>query len=213
VAAAALVPGNVAWGLAFGASAIAVGLRPGAAVTMSATVWSGTVQLAALPALNQALGVLFLSSLLLSLRFVPMSLALAGRLAGVTRWRRVLTALCLCDASFALVAAGRVSSPAAMFGCWVNMYASWLAGTAIGAEGAGALPGRLLAASDGLIAVIFAVLVVEASESRMQAAVAVVSAGCVALAMLGAMPGTVALPIAATLVSAAGLLMAHYSAR
>jgi predicted branched-subunit amino acid permease len=205
VAVLPLLPGNVAWGVAFGAAAAAVGLRPGSAVSMSAVVWSGTVQLAALGTLGQPLVVLFLSSLLLSLRFVPMSLSLAALLPAASRPRRVLAACGLADASFALMAAGRLRSPAAVLGSWLGMYPAWVAGTATGALAAPLLPARLLAASDGLVAVIFAVLAVEACTSCRQVAIASAAVGGVALAML-AVPGAVALPITAVLASGLGLV-------
>lgn len=205
MAALPLSPGNLAWGIAFGAAAAAVGLPPGSALAMSAAVWSGTVQLAALSMLGQPLLVLFLSSLLLSLRFVPMSLALTTLLPTPSRWRRVLAACGLADASFALVAAGRLRSPAAVLGSWISMYSAWIGGTVAGSFAAPLLPSRLLAASEGLVAVIFAVLAVEACTSGRRAAVATLAAAGVALAML-AVPGAVALPVTAVLASALGLV-------
>ncbi len=199
-----ILPGILAWGAAFGAAAVAVGLRPAGAVTMSAVAWSGTAQAAALSLLSQPPGAIFLSSVLVSLRFVPMGLALAGLLPSTGRWRRVLLACCLADATFAIVAAGRVRTPAAIFGTWLAQYPAWVAGTALGALGAPLLPARLLGASEGLVAVIFAVLVVEACTDRRQAGVAALGAAGAATAML-ALPGTLALPIAAVLASAVGM--------
>src|SRR5437879_11944107 len=120
-----LVPGNLAWAAAFGAAATGVGLSVGAATTMSAVAFSGTAQLAALAQLKQPLVVVFLTSLLVSSRFVPMTLALPGLLPDAPRWRRVLAACWVVDASFALVAAGRVRSVAALFGTFLAGYLSW----------------------------------------------------------------------------------------
>jgi predicted branched-subunit amino acid permease len=205
VAAAPVVPGTLAWGAAFGAAAVAAGLRPPQAVTMSALAWSGTAQAAALGLLAQPLAVVFASSLLVSLRFVPMSLALAGLLPETGRLRRVVLGCCLVDASFAMLAARRVRMPAAVAGTWLAQYPAWVAGTAVGALGAPLLPARLLAASDGLVAVIFVVLAVEACAERRQAAVAVLAAAIAAVALL-AVPGPLALLLAAGLAGAAGLV-------
>lgn len=174
---------------------------------MSAVAWSGTAQLAAVTLLSQPVAVLFLSSLLLSLRFVPMSLALAGLLPDAPRWRRVLAACCLADASFGLLAAGRGRSPAAVAGMWLPQYVAWLAGTAAGVLAAPLLPARLLEASDGLVAVIFAVLAVEAARTGRRPAAVAVAATIGAGAALLVLPGSVALPAAAVVASAAGAVV------
>lgn len=201
-----LLPGILAWGVAFGAAATAVGLHPAGSVTMSALAWSGTAQAAALGLLHGPLAAIFLSSLMVSLRFVPMGLALAGLLPAVGRWRRMLLACCLADATFALVAAERVKTQAGIVGTWLAQYPVWVAGTAIGAFGAPLLPARLLAASEGLVAVIFAVLVVEVCTNRRQVGVAALAATGTATAML-ALPGTLALPIAAVLAAGFGTVI------
>jgi predicted branched-subunit amino acid permease len=157
--------------------------------------------------LAEPLAVVFLSSLLLSLRFLPMSLALTGLLPGAPRWRRVVAACCMVDASFALLASGRVRTVAAFIGTWLAQYPAWVAGTAVGVLAAPLLPARLLEASDGLIAVIFAVLAVEAAAAgRRETAVAVAAGAGVAVAML-AVPGSIALPVAAILAGALGAFL------
>ena len=199
-----LLPGILAWGTAFGAAAAAVGLRPGGAVTMSALAWSGTAQAAALGLPQGPLAAIFLSSVMVSLRFVPMGLALAGLLPAAGRWRRVLLACCLADATFALVAARRVSTQAGIVGTWLAQYPVWVVGTAVGALGAPLLPARLLTASEGLVAVIFAVLVVELCTDRRLAGVAALAATGTVAVML-ALPETLALPVAAVLASVVGM--------
>ncbi|HXM55426.1 MAG TPA: AzlC family ABC transporter permease [Candidatus Dormibacteraeota bacterium] len=202
VAALPLVPGTIAWGIAFGAAAAGAGLQAGGAVAMSVVAWSGTAQLAAVTMLAQPLAFVFVSSLLLSLRFMPMSVALAGLLPGRPRWQRILAGCCMADASFALLAAGRFRTPAAMVGTWLPQYFSWVAGTAIGVLAAPLLPARLLEASDGLVAVIFVVLAVEtAATGRWQTAIAILAAAAAAAAAL-LLPSSVALLATAILVSA-----------
>jgi predicted branched-subunit amino acid permease len=204
VAALPLLPGNVAWGIAFGAAAAAAGLRLPGSIAMSGIAFSGTAQLAALALLRQPLPTIFLSSLLVSLRFVPMALSLVRLLPGTPRWRRVVAACCLADASFALVAAERVRSASGVVGMFLPMYVAWVGGTLVGAVAAPLLPPTLLSASDGLIAVIFAVLTVEVCTGRPQAAVAIGAAAAAAAAML-VVPGAVALPVAAIAVAAAAI--------
>jgi predicted branched-subunit amino acid permease len=200
-----LVLGNTAWGAAFGAAAVSV-LPVGGATTMSAISFSGVAQAAALGMLTQPLAGVFLTSLLLSLRFIPMSIALLALLPGLTRWRRALVASCLADFSFALLAAGRVRSAAGLVGVWLGVYSAFVIGTAAGELAAPLLPASLRAASDGWIAVIFAVLLVEACTGRRQVGVAVCSAAGVGAAML-AVPGSLALPAAAILASAVGVVV------
>jgi len=201
-----VAPGNVAWGLAFGAAATAAGLRLSGAVAMSAVAFSGTAQLAAVSLLHQPVPALFLTSLLVSVRFLPMSVALTGMLREAPRWQRLLAACCIADATFALAAATDTRSPWFVVGTWLTSYPSWVAGTAAGMLMAPLLPARLLAASDGMVAVIFAVLAVEVCLSRRQAAVAVATAAGVGAAML-VVPGYVALPVMAMLAAVLGLVV------
>ena len=205
-AALPVLPGNAAWGAAFGAAAVSVRLPVGGGITMSAIAFSGVAQAASLGMLTQPLAAVFLTSLLLSLRFVPMSLALLALLPGMARWRRALTACCLVDTSFAVLAAGRVRSAADFIGVWLGIYSAYVIGTAAGELAAPLLPASLRAVSDGWIAVIFAVLVVEACTDRRQVAVALGAAAGVGTAML-AVPGSLALPAAAILASVVGVVV------
>jgi predicted branched-subunit amino acid permease len=206
LAALPLVPGTLAWAVAFGASAAAAGLLAPVAVAMSVVAWSGTAQLAAITMLAQPLAAVFLTSLLLSLRFVPMSLALIALLPGRSGPRRVLAAWCMVDASFALLAAGRARSVSAVVGTWLAQYPAWVIGTAAGAVAAPLLPARLLDASAGLVAVIFGVLTVEAATGRREAVVAAGAAAGVAAAML-VLPGSLALPAAALVAGGLGTVV------
>jgi predicted branched-subunit amino acid permease len=199
-AALPLVPGTAIWGAAFGAAAVAAGVPSLPALLISVLVWSGTVQMAGLGLLGESAAALFASSLLLSLRFVPMSLGLAAMLRGSPRWKRVLAASAIPHASFALVAAGGERTPAYVAGTWLVQYGSWVLGTAAGALLAPQLPHGLFALSDAVIAVIFAVLTVEACRTREQAAVAA-GAGAIALAVAIVAPPGVALLVAAGVAS------------
>jgi predicted branched-subunit amino acid permease len=181
LAALPLLPPTLLWGAAFGAAASSRGLAPGGSLAISAIVWSGTAQMGVLSLLGGPLPVIFVTSLLLSLRFVPMSLSLGRLLDEPSRWRRALAGCLLADASFALLARLGHARPAYLVGTWVTQWAAWVLGTALGTLASPVLPaGALASASDALVAAIFGVLAVEACADRKQALVAV-AAGAVAV--------------------------------
>src|SRR5438093_9633542 len=171
-----LVPPTVLWGAAFGAAASAKGLTTAGSVAMSGIAWSGTAQMAVLTLLQEPLPVIFATSLLLSLRFVPMSLSLGTLLEERSRWRRALASCMLVDASFALLARVGRARPAYLLGSGATQWAAWLVGTGLGTLATPVLPaGSLATASDALIAAIFSVLAIEACTGRRDALVAVVA--------------------------------------
>jgi predicted branched-subunit amino acid permease len=110
-----------------------------ATVVMSAVVWSGTAQFAALTALSGGAGVLTAggSALLANLRFLPMGVAIAPSLRG-GRLRRAAAAATLVDASFAIAhrGEGRFDIPL-LVGAAPLQYLGWLVGTVLGATGSG----------------------------------------------------------------------------
>jgi predicted branched-subunit amino acid permease len=201
-----LLPSHVAWGMVFGAAASAAGLSPGASTAMSAVAWSGTAQMSALGLLGQPVVVIFGTSLLLSLRFVPMSLVLAARFSAHPRWRRALLGCLLADAGFALLTRVRSGGAGYLVGVWVVLYSSWLIGTALGAFAAPLLPAGLTNLSDALVGAIFAVLAVQACTSRKAALTALASALIVLGALLFLSPG-LAILAAAALAAGAGAVL------
>jgi AzlC protein len=72
-----VVPSTLLLGLVFGAGAEAVGIGKGAALAMSAFVFSGSAQFAALPLWQASGTVIVLSALVLSLRFSFITAAVA----------------------------------------------------------------------------------------------------------------------------------------
>jgi predicted branched-subunit amino acid permease len=110
-----------------------------ATVVMSAVVWSGTAQFAALTALSAGASVVTAggSALLANLRFLPMGVAIAPSMTG-GRLRRAGTAATLVDASFAIAhrGEGRFDIPL-LVGAAPVQYLAWLVGTALGATGSG----------------------------------------------------------------------------
>jgi predicted branched-subunit amino acid permease len=176
-----LLPPTLLWGAAFGAAAASRGLAPAGSLAMSGFVWSGTAQMGVLTLMGGPLPVIFLTSLLLSLRFVPMSLSLGQLLDEPSRWRRALAGCLLADAGFALLARLGRARPAYLLGTWATQWAAWVLGTALGTLASPLLPAGVLAsASDALVAAIFGVLAVQACSDRRQGLVAV-AAGAAAV--------------------------------
>ena len=85
-------PGVLVLGAIWGASAGPAGIGPTMAVVMSALVWSGAGEFAALPLWREGVGIVALSVLLLSMRFSLMTTSMAPLLAEA-RVPRALRAL------------------------------------------------------------------------------------------------------------------------
>lgn len=128
---------TAAVGASFGLlAAPVIGVVP--TVVMSAVVWSGTAQFAALSVITAGAGVGLAagSGLLANARFLPMGFAIAPSVSG-SRVRRFATGALLADASFAIGhRGGGRFDPAALVWAAPLQYVAWLAGTTIGATGA-----------------------------------------------------------------------------
>ena len=195
-----LVPSNLLWGVAFGAAASAAGIPLHWAAAMSAVVWSGTAQMTAVGMLGQPVAAIFLASLIVHLRFVPMSLALGAKVPDLPRWQRGLLSCLLADASFALLARIRERPIAYLVGTWLLLYSSWLVGTAVGTLSAPLLPQATLSLSDAVVAAIIAALAVESCTNSRMLLIAGV-AGLVAAVGSWALPPGVAVLVASLSVS------------
>lgn len=137
---------TAAVGVSFGLLAAPVlGVLP--TVVMSALVWSGTAQFAALSILSAGGGAALAASagLLSNTRFLPMGFAIAPSM-NAPPLRRLLTGALLADASFAIGhrPGGRFDVPAIAWAAPLQ-YLGWLGGTVAGATGAQAVgdPARL----------------------------------------------------------------------
>jgi predicted branched-subunit amino acid permease len=129
-----------AMGLTFGLLAAPVIGVP-AAFAMSALIWSGTAQFAALTVLAAGGGVWVAAGagLLGNTRYLPMGFAIAPDVTG-SAWRRAANAAALADASF--VMARRVNGgfdPHALVWAAPVQYLSWVGGTVVGATAAGSI--------------------------------------------------------------------------
>ena len=136
-ASAPLLLPTAAVGMSFGLLAAPLfGLVP--TVVMSALVWSGTAQFAALSILSGGGGVALAGSagLLANTRFLPMGFAIAPSMTG-RPWRRLLTGALLADASFVIGhrPGGRFDIAAIAWAAPLQ-YLGWVGGTVVGAAGA-----------------------------------------------------------------------------
>jgi 4-azaleucine resistance transporter AzlC len=148
-------------GLSFGVFAAPI-IGGFAATVMSTIVFAGSAQVAAVGVLNSGGSVVaaILPGILLNLRFLPMSLALASSLRG-TRWQRSAEAQAIVDASFAISAGtdGRFHR-ALLLGSWIPQGFGWIGGTLIGALVGGVLPDPAALGVDAIFPAFFLCLLV-----------------------------------------------------
>ncbi len=124
------------FGASFGVLALAVHLPGWTTVLMSALVFAGSAQFAAVGVLAAGGGVVaaVLAGVLLNLRFIATGIAVAPVLPG-SRWRRALLAQLVIDESYALgTAAGVPGRPdrRTLLVSGIELYIAWIAGTTLG---------------------------------------------------------------------------------
>lgn len=127
-------------GMSFGLLAVPLlGALP--SVVMSAVVWSGTAQFAALSILSSGGGTALAAGtgLLANTRFLPMGFAIAPSMKGGPL-RRLLTGAVLADASFVIGhrGGGRFDISAIAWAAPLQ-YLPWIGGTVVGVVGASAI--------------------------------------------------------------------------
>jgi branched chain amino acid efflux pump len=136
LATAPIAVAGAAFGVSFGVLAVAAGLPGWAAVLMSALVFGGAAQFAAIGVIAAGGGVpsAILTGALLNLRYLATGIAVARSLPG-GRFTRALLGQLVVDESFAMaVAAGEPGRPDRMTllvvgGC---LYVVWLSSTTVG---------------------------------------------------------------------------------
>jgi 4-azaleucine resistance transporter AzlC len=120
--------------LSFGVVATDLGFPALAAVAMSAIVFAGSAQFAAVGifAAGGGVGAAVAAAALMNSRFVPMGFALAPSLRG-SRLQRLVEGQAVVDSSWAMAARGdgRFDRPY-LFGHTAVQYVAWVAGTAAG---------------------------------------------------------------------------------
>lgn len=134
----------IPFGIAFGVAAVERGLSATQAVVMSAFVFSGTAQFAALDFWREPIAFLSLGLVVLALngRHIIMSAALSPWLNRVGIGRRLLVLGFLSDANFADSRSGLKDSDGdlgPMLGGGIVLWMTWVTGTAIGVLGGSVL--------------------------------------------------------------------------
>ncbi len=120
--------------LSFGVVATDVGLSALAAVVMSAVVFAGSAQFAAIGILGAGggVGAAVAAATLMNSRFVPMGLALGPSLRG-SRARRALEGQAVVDSSWLMAARGDGTFDRSyLFGHTGVQYVSWVVGSVLG---------------------------------------------------------------------------------
>ena len=176
--------------LSFGVVAVAAGFPALAAVVMSAIVFAGSAQFAALGILaaGGGVGAAVVAATLMNARFLPMGLAVGPSLRG-SRARRALEGQAVVDSSWAMAARGDGRFDRGyLFGHTGVQYVAWLAGTTAGVTLPG-LDARALGL-DAIFPAFFLVLLAGELRDRRRVLVAL-AAGAVALALVPVAPAGV----------------------
>src|SRR3954453_22573956 len=138
----AAVPFAIAGGLvavSFGVVAQDAGFTELQAIVMSAIVFAGSAQFAAVAIIAHGgvAGAAIVAAALMNARFLPMGIALGPSLPGGPV-KRALQGQAVVDASWALAAQGDGTFDRSfLFGATALQYATWLSGTIIGAVAGG----------------------------------------------------------------------------
>jgi predicted branched-subunit amino acid permease len=175
LAALTFAPSTLILGAIFGASTGAAGISPPAAIFMSALVWSGAGQFAALPLWPEGGGVVILSVLALSLRFTLITASMAPLLIDRPRWLRAVVAYCVTDENYALAVTRQKGKlePGYLVGSWIPLYAAWVIGTAAGVVLGAQVPADWVGPLKAVFPLVFLVLTVLLCTSAPLALVAV----------------------------------------
>jgi predicted branched-subunit amino acid permease len=209
----AALPFAVAGGLlalSFGAVAQDAGLTAAAAVVMSAIVFAGSAQFAAIAILAQGgtAGAAVAAAALMNSRFLPMGAALAPSLPGGPL-RRAVQGQAVVDASWAMAARGDGTFDRwRLFGATATQYVGWIGGTVAGAYGGGALGDPQALGLDAIYPAFFLALLLEEMRDTRSRVVAGLGAA-LALALVPFTPAGVPILVA----SLAALVGLRRSAR
>jgi len=191
--------------LSFGALAVDSGFPVAAAIAMSAVVFAGSAQFAAvsIAASGGGLGAATVAAALMNSRFLPMGIALGPSLPGGPV-RRGVEGQAVVDASWAMAARPDGSFDRSfLLGSTAVQYVTWVAGTVAGAIGADAIGDLDRFGLDAVYPTFFLVLLVaELRAGRGRGAAA--GGALVALALIPLAPPGVPV-LAASLVALAGV--------
>ena len=182
------VPFAIAGGLlalSFGVVAKGAGFSPLAAIAMSAVVFAGSAQFAAIAILAQGggVGAAVGAAALMNSRFLPMGAALGPSLPGRAP-ARAAQGQAVVDASWALSSNGDGSfDRELLFGSTAIQYVTWVGGTIAGALGGSALGDPEALGLDAIYPAFFLALLILEARSGRSLGVAVLGA-LIALALV-----------------------------
>jgi predicted branched-subunit amino acid permease len=205
----AAIPFALAGGLlaaSFGVLAVDIGMPGWAAVVMSAIVFAGSAQIAALTILGGggSLGSAIGAAALMNSRFLPMGIAIGPQLPGgpVARAAQGQTVV---DASWALAADGQGGFDRhVLFGSSALQYVTWVSGTALGVVFGSALGDPRDLGLDAIYPAFFLALMI--GEVRSGRALGVAAAGAlIAFVLIPIAPAGVPV-LVASLASLIGLV-------
>jgi len=211
VAVAPVLIGIIPFGLIFGIAAIEAGLDPVTSYGMSAVVFAGSAQLAAIDliARDAAPLVIIGTALVINSRHLMYSAALVPHLTGLGFGRRLAAGYLLTDQAFAvsitryaerdLDLGGRF---AFLIGSGLGLWATWQLSTLAGVIAGATVPESW--SLDFAVPLVFLALMVTAIRDRTDTFAAIV-AGVFAVALVG-LPYNLGLPVAALAGVTAGLI-------
>jgi predicted branched-subunit amino acid permease len=156
-----------------------------AAIAMSAFVYAGAAQFAAVAILAQggSIGAAVIAAVLMNARYIAMGVAVGPSLKG-GRTRRALEGQAVVDASWALAnrGDGRFDRHT-LLGSSAPQYVTWLAGTVVGVVAGGALPDPAALGVDAIFPAFFLALLLGEVHDAEAGAVAV--GGAIVAVVLG----------------------------
>jgi len=203
------VPFALAAGLlaaSFGVLARDVGMPGWAAIAMSAIVFAGSAQIAALTIIGAGGGLVSAigAAALMNSRFLPMGIAIGPSLPGGAA-ARAAQGQTVVDASWALASDGQGGFDRhVLFGSTAIQYAFWVAGTVVGVVGGSALGDPRTYGLDAIYPAFFVALMI--GEIRSGHALGVAAAGAlIALVLIPIAPAGVPV-LVASLASLLGLI-------
>jgi 4-azaleucine resistance transporter AzlC len=192
--------------MSFGIAAGAAGLPAAAAIAMSAFVYAGSAQFAAVAIVGQggSVAAAVLAAVLMNARYIAMGLAIGPSLKG-SRLRRALEGQSVVDASWALAnkGDGRFDRHR-LFGASASQYVTWVAGTVLGVIAGGVLPHPDALGIDAVVPAFFLALLV--GELRDMEAGTVAIGGAIVAVVVGMLaPAGIGILAASAVALVAGL--------
>ena len=182
----------IPFGLAFGAAAVEQGLTASQAIAMSASVFAGAAQFAALDLWQAPLPYLSLALVVLAInaRHVILGAALSAQVNALPPAKRFLALLLLSDANFADSHAAfkeGATDAGILLGGGLSLWVTWVCGTAVGALAGSSVGDLQRFGVDVVMAAFFAAVVAGGLKSR-GSVVPVATASLIAVATLGLLP-------------------------